>query len=106
MEKELKLYYTDPLEAVYMASEFGVKFTNRIALYYEYKDQVFVDQWRNQGPYYIHPDSYHIFEPRAEDFVSYDDGIYAEFYSKKQWDLYGHKIIQRNSKPFFMPESK
>ena len=73
-------------------------------------------------PYYIHPDSLHIFEPKAGDAIqsvrkeltgtiesinedgtcniTHRSGISDTTFAR------GKQIIQRNNKPFFWPESE
>ena len=125
MKDNNKLYYTDPRHASIMMSAFGAK------IYWQHDvDRKQVPQelsnlahdiyhgsvW--QGKYYIHPDSYHIFEPQVEDVIICDHRGEPAWIAdiKKDWcsfDTGGgcnftgvRKIIQRNDKPFFMPESE
>lgn len=102
-----KLYYKDPLAAAYMAREFGVKF--------DIPNSPTPLAMRREGKYYIHPDSYHVFEPRVGDLVAYgwvstpcqligkvtNEAIFNAHGVPIERDKY-RKIIQRKGKPFFM----
>lgn len=129
-----KLFYTDPLAAIYMAREFGVKFIDAEKLVYDDGDiNYFFDIFANVDDvinaytkeHYIHPDSYDIFEPQKDDLVDLGDHGFAFVTERKgnnincalfhiencAWkDGYWHRrwvpIIQRNNKPFFTPESE
>lgn len=109
-----KLFYTDPLASAYMAREFGVEYRAKpsgLAVTCDVSLDDGMGKSINIKPngdvYYIHPDSYHIFEPRVGDYVSFrkDKEVYlVDEYSS--WDVPPDKIIQRNNKPFFMPEGE
>ena len=144
-----KLYYTDALAAAYMASEFGVIFTKEIkaglwqsSLHHDsaidYDIKITPRRGRKidkrlspyKPPFYIHPDSYHIFEPQVGDLVKINYGICNDEYDKSANDHYQvislvrnkefqlartpryfsfnkmRRIIQRNNKPFFWPEEE
>jgi len=122
-----KLYYTDPLAAAYMAREFGILigqwddergvFFTKIAWLTEQLGA------SSKGKYYIHPDSYKIFEPQDKDLITLgriEDDFFVIRENHKDWYGYDNvinrdrsfltndkfKIIQRNNKPFFWPESE
>jgi len=114
-----KLFYTDPLAAAIMARDFGVK----IQGYYNVtKNLGDVLSWENImesrhfPKYYVHEDSYHIFEPQDGDLGVDIKGNYAEYILDEDDELYWASIddelfrqttaktIQRDSKPFFNPE--
>ena len=124
-----KLYYKDPLAAAYMAREFGVKI--QFATWWTDDFDDIISEY-NEGEIfpsklYIHPDSYHIFEPHVGDVASYyfgkqrdiyhgvlikkDDKVFATTFHGHQkeigtfWEVSREieKIIQRNNKPFFIP---
>ena len=113
-----KLYYDDPLIAAYMGREFGVEFENEdeTATFVmeggaEYATLSQIQQCVLHHKYYIHPDSYHIFEPRGDD-IGIADGILCHYYkSYKEWigtdDLETAfctaEIIMRDGKHFMMP---
>jgi hypothetical protein len=100
------LYFTDYTKALYMMKAFGVTFDNE------------VNEW-----FYVAPESYHIFEQKEGDIgiqvtkESRDDGGYlaiawaceyedfVEFNEtispSKYW-----KIIMRDNKLFFQPETE
>ena len=75
-----KLYYTDPLQAAYMAKEFGVDFVIKWwgeEIIAKHSDAIkqpkqFVANMimkHKTGKFCIHPDSYHIFDPQVGDLV-------------------------------------
>ncbi len=122
-----KLFYTKPLAAEYMAKELGVKYTNESGAPLKYLDGNWYVMWSSDSPdlytgrFYIHPDSYRILEPQEGDIVNVDmperievgevvsDGLvhiseYHALHDPKYGDII--KIIQRNNKPFFWPESE
>lgn len=138
-----KLYYTDPLAAAYMARNFEVELQSRHTdeqmdeydvpeahRFFDWWQGSIVDGWQHDiemiadavkfieeasSKIYIHPDSYHIFEPVCDD-IGVDDGAHTCEYGRDGWlgdlllrekGLYPNepvKIIQRNNKPFFTPE--
>lgn len=80
-----KLYYDDPLQAAYMAREFGVKYQSE----YKWQSEKWGDKYGDYlehfifvlpggslteqvDEYYIHPDSLDIFEPKLHDVVEWD----------------------------------
>lgn len=77
-----KLYYIDPLKAAWMATEFGVIYSNinhgllLDKLWYwgniikSWDGNPLNDGYRRK--FEIHPDSHHIFEPKEEDVVEID----------------------------------
>lgn len=101
----MKLYYTDPRIASLMLDWHGVKIEMRI----------FDNAMAKETRYYIHPGSVALFEPREGDEVRIGDWIYwatdeehgREFQTVPPSALEGdEKIIQRDGKAFFMPESE
>ncbi len=134
-----KLYYTDLLAAAYMVREFGVRFVPNIRGYsspasvdltIRGEDNQSIswlmvdgelDGWNNKigeaikpnEKIYIHPDSYHIFEPQVGDEGKDSAGRLCRFipnkwicWSRSGEPVYPMRIIQRNNKPFFMPEGE
>ncbi len=120
-----KLYYTDPLAAAYMAREFGVKYENctfdtKITSFREISKGLIKGReidWFDR--YYIHPDSYHIFEPQGIDLIEvitpenyphHALQVHLMYYRGRGYraiqDNESVKIIQRNNKPFFWPEEE
>jgi len=133
-----KLYYDDPLKATYMAREFGVKywetihypsednnyypfFTYDTGEYPDVKEVIYSDYDR----FYVHPDSYHIFEDNEDwDIALLQDAeeffFPFTYYGEKGWhfsstspignytqsilDEKGINTIIRDNKHFFMPE--
>lgn len=101
-----KMYYTDILKSAWMVREFGVKF-------YTGAESI------ADGKFHIDPQSQYIFEPQVRDVVQWslykgkfiEEVLTAEAHEdllealasgdKSVSDI---KIIQRNGKPFFMPE--
>ena len=61
-----------------------------------------------EGKWYIHPDSYHIFEPVDNDVIETDDNRFPNINNTpdeiRYWKDIGYKIIQRNNTAFFTPE--
>jgi hypothetical protein len=125
-KKMTKLYYSDPLISAYMAREFGVLinidtsnryFTHNESTFLEYgfkEDDSKVNTWIQYSTcykFYIHPDSYDIFEPRGDDKVI--NGAGGMFEVNGEGVVYGAlgiydggdiDIIIRDGKPFFTPE--
>lgn len=114
-----KYYYNCPIKAAYMAKEFGVKmYSPETEEYIEAElcisDYLWAasnpdDDMNYQPPFYIHPDSLEIFEPREGDIVEYStytlkDRWHTKFkrLSKRGGSLV--RIIQRDNKPFIMPK--
>ena len=141
LESEIKkLFYTDPLQAAYMAKGFGVKFNAQgLGEILFDIDKYGLMSWGyrsgcgeyHQGPFHIHPDSLHIFEPQVDDFLSFtnDDGdevlgdkfveMDGNAYVCKRFDResltwetvsWGEKsfnaVVKRDNKPFFTPETE
>ena len=127
----VKLYYDCPIEAAYMAKNFGVKFVlnkdNNPNNFNDYQNAVqratneLLSKSHNLPIeksylyFYIHPDSLYIFEPIEGDLiVLLNNGVGAiEFFGKntnikyiKELMLRGGKIIQRNNKPFITPKNE
>lgn len=127
-----KLYYTDPLAAAYMAREFGVEITSVHGEFkFTFKEMIceckqvycknltlshFAHLPSDTERYYIHPDSYHIFEPMVGDLVSINGGETASLVThpemvgvilaNKDRFVSTVKIIQRAGKPFFNPREE
>ncbi len=128
----MKRYYTDPLAAAFMSREFGVELNKYVTtpasakgIGYTsfkkapYKSAVRDELYSKTRKYYIHPDSYHIFEPQAGD-VGFDRGCTAACHvriiNERRWCFDsdpqgwpmcdGFKIIQRDNKPFFWPKEE
>lgn len=117
----MKMYYTDPLKASWMAREFGVKFfdgglPDEDGDFYEIGvlgclDEAMRLTWNKiylTKPFvYTHPDSMHIFEPKVGDVVLTGDNDYMEItYDVASFSArHGFRtIIQRDNKAFFWPE--
>ena len=119
-----KLYYNDPLIACYMAREFGVKYsekpdgTNELYWCSYMEDDYFDDDEENRyDKAYIHPDSYHIFEPQVGDWGNEgdypcsvcgieDDGTISVMIGDEHAFAENFRIMVRNNRPFFWPESE
>lgn len=136
-----KLYYDDPLAAAYMAREFGVEFLQdelvdevscaspklfTSASHFDDKFHFHINDKKGRK-YYIHPDSYHIFEPQGNDvgfdtcdnetylcnvgiemnWPGYENAVLTCNDGGDFWKIHDNfKIIQRNNKPFFMPKEE
>lgn len=109
-----KLYYNHPLISAYMAREFCVRYINNIKgfrcdVLSEGKETPhFFEVCKADicDKYYIHPDSYHIFEPKDGDVLQDRKGECLIYSTHQNLDLKYFKIIQRNNRPFFWPESE
>lgn len=128
-----KLYYKNPLAAVYMAREFGVVFEDekikktmrlkechgagkqgQLKEYIESRKITIKKllKWAVgdvERVIYTHPDSHDIFQPRSKDIVSQYGKIclVEDVDAPLNYNLYDRiKIIQRNNKPFFTPEEE
>lgn len=113
-----RLYYTCPIEAAYMAKNFGVKIMVNDT---EGTEMLCVISSLSRDKYYIHPDSLSVFEPQEGDLVycmgsyqimpadiddfgvKYDRRIIIQNVTSP---IATGKIIQRNNKPFIMPQSE
>lgn len=112
-----KLYYADPLAADYMAREFGVDYNTTRGILGDDNNYNTVISYH--AKYYVRPDSYHIFEPKEDDLVDCTRWRNCPEQARQGWaeldeddvlrdieDLQIHKIIQRDNKPFFWPNSE
>ena len=110
-----KLYYTCPIEAAYMAKNFGVKFDFEESWQGVSSPKLLSELIKNKGAHYkpaVSLESHSIFEPQ--------DGDLSEFAHRKTYPYAIVKmnsrhniekaqnevknIIQRNGKSFIMPE--
>lgn len=115
-----KLYYDDPLQAVYMAEEFGVKYCDDVRL--DSNCRISDVTYIKCPPIaYIHPDSYHIFDPMEGDVMQWHRQCNLMLVEKAPKDteenevlklselhktLPNGRIIQRQGKPFFWPKTE
>lgn len=120
----MKLYYTDPIKAIWMAKEFGVKIKDYHIECYKLSSEWFCleDISDIKSPIegfeklWIRPESESIFEPKIGDLVNLlppfdickydmklsttiDDERHLKYIRTKNFE-----IIQREDKAFFMPE--
>jgi hypothetical protein len=124
----MKYFYTSPFAAGWMAAEHNMQFKSYYFIGTESHvikegvyDKVVVGWMRGEGPrrFYIHPDSVHLLEPRVGDLVQCRWGTermvkfrtaQGEKVAAIDWGEDGlradGKIIQRDGKPFFWPESE
>lgn len=124
-----KLYYTDALQAAYMAREFEVR-VSILNPYYEEDNGQDPFKWSNnwlliieagqdgfeKGEGEIHPDDYHIFEVQERDVMctvrpdSTSVEVVMSDIRAEEFILLvktqGAKIIQRQGKQFFTPEKE
>ncbi len=108
-----KLYYDCPIEAAYMAKNFGVRF-NIIAK--SDKDNFFMWEVRpeyNEGQIlHVHPESLSIFEPQLKDMLRNKKtggitlGVYQGLLDHNPKAIENDDIIYRNNKPFIMPKEE
>ncbi len=105
----MKKYYNDPLAAAYMAMEFGVKYVDDNP---KAGTETWLGKFLYADKYHIHPDSYHIFEPQVGDVIIDALGQTLKQGNMSKTDCFMLvkdgvcRIIQRNDKPFFWPESE
>jgi hypothetical protein len=118
-----RLFFTDPLKALYMMKEFGVKFYTKGFLDVESdfleKELGFHLEIRTlynklcqvNLKIYVAKESEHIFEPKKGDEGRWLRKIGAHYanYNGEQWVSAGiepnpPEIIMRDNKQFFMPE--
>lgn len=102
MENEKKLYYTCPIQALYMIKEFGVEFVyengdgivnlQNLELFAVFDIKSLIDDFKNFGKIYVVKESEYIFEPKQGDMGIESNNLV--------------KIIMRNGKQFFMPEQE
>jgi len=126
----MQYLYTDPLVAAYMAREFGAIYTQGnkdVANPWKLDDFTKIinsNDFFKKLYFYIHPDSETIFEPKDGDIIK---NPAKHQYGKTGWRYTivsernlrtnccslrwakilikrGNKIVERNGKPFFMPE--
>ena len=83
-----KLYYKDPLAAAYMMREFDVKIHtgggDMCVITVDFCLNRYEQDFTSLGgKLYIHPSSYHIFEPQQKDFVWMGGHTgFADYYKK------------------------
>lgn len=119
----MRLYYTCPIIAAYMADRFGVKYgilwngepvwnwqdmlnTPRPAMTAE----DILEDYPNQsfGNLYVHPESLPLFEPmegdKDEDGYVFDGKVWSRGQLVRSKLPEDSTTAKRNNKPFFMPE--
>lgn len=113
-----RYFYTDPLAAAWMAKHFRVNFRNgdHEMLVLAVSDGEVTWFVRHSNPplryieeeYYIHPDSLHLLNPQVEDIIFNDTSLMgcSQVGICKGSMENGFRIIQRDGKPFFWPESE
>lgn len=129
-----KLYYTDPLKAAWMAREFGVELQEITPASIKNIIDFELINPNETGQWYIHPDSYSIFQPKVGDLYRDCDGWYFTILEEVdyealpdhvsshfiliemimdtcdvgspefQWFLENCQIVERDDRAFFMPE--
>lgn len=126
-------HYTDPLQAAFMARDYGVKFTSQMLFQRIRRGEIL--SVSDGEKYIVAPESEHIFQPQVGDVVTFktDDGCLCVdaveqvyFQGDESYPYVGNgdtviqlcashpdwihaadtKIIQRNGKAFFMPEEE
>ena len=119
-----KLFYTKPAEMLHMYMEFKVlpeefelkfeveplEFDNIIGVKTIISGGRSTVTIKHLSRMYVQPDSYHIFEPKFGDMVMFKNGqvdeVRENFMGADMFVGHGGKILQRNSKLFFWPESE
>ncbi len=113
-----KYYYDCPLEAAYMAKNFGMRFIAPLNAKFDWKSpDSYMSRNREwiliNGKLYIHPDSVAMLEPRDDDLCEVVDddmfcvdcgGVYGYGCDIIERQNKFKKIIQRDGKPFFWPK--
>lgn len=126
----MKMFYTDPLAAAYMAREFGVEIVGAFEKLVPEQEKIFILQipfrewfeilldsrnmrinqgYRKPDRYYVNDDSLPVFEPKVGD-VGHNGEQAGDFRDKgffetdEGLEVDKCKIIQRDGKPFFWPE--
>jgi hypothetical protein len=104
-----KLYYSCPLEAAYMAKNFGVKFNGAD---YETLCLLASDNYKLDADFFVLPDSLSIFEPQVGDTV-FNGEIHYDIEQLQTAQYYQHhikhsgfEIRSRNGRPFIMPQQE
>jgi hypothetical protein len=119
------LYFTDLTKALYMMKEFKVIFIVGDQGYYNYENCLSssLKDLTNRAKYYVAPESYHIFEQKEGDIgiqvtkESRDDGGYLAIAWALEYEDFVEfnetispsqywKIIMRDNKLFFQPETE
>lgn len=113
-----RLYYTDPIKALYMMGAFGVKFEYEIDKITPLEHLTGILELL--GKIFIAKESESIFDPKAGDVsdegnifninIDYPDSKYTGAW-EEHCDSHAHnpdydEIIMRDNKHFFMPEHK
>ncbi len=97
-----RLYYTNPLYAAIMAMEHGVKFDDGDSLKSALEACYSAGSGPTSIPFYVHPDSYGVFEPREGDLAQDERDIVGYYTGGTDYPI--KEIIRRADKPFIMPE--
>ena len=102
-QKSKRLYFTDPIKALYMMQEFGVKISREdiFSILCAIRDN------RVDLKFYVTKESESIFEPIKGDKMWINlEKAGEKIYTFSKGALYWRnaKIIMRNGKHFFMPE--
>lgn len=120
-------FYTDPLAAGWMAKHHNIQFERYY--FFGIETQLIEEGWYNKAvvgwmgedkpKFYIHPDSLHLLEPEEGDvgISPLNDWEMACLFCDAEWvistpdnhftvEVPNIKIIQREGKPFFWPESE
>jgi hypothetical protein len=110
-----RYYYTDPLAAAWMDRNFDIRLES------EHGDTILVIggelYWGQGGGFsgsaYIRPTSLHLLEPRLGDLVRWRvidprGGFFADAGAFGIYEGAGHveRVVERDGKPFFWPESE
>jgi len=113
------LYFTDLPKALYMMKEFRVIFIVGDQGYYNYENCLpySLKDLTNRAKYYVAPESEHIFEQKKGDIGIQDDGDYLAIARACEYEDFVEfnetispsqywKIIMRDNKLFFQPETE
>lgn len=109
---EKRAFYRDPLAAAWMAKHFGMRLTQRdedLLDWMPLEDAMATDGGI-YGPYYVHPNSLYLLEPRVNDFWAArgEDGLFRCWYLTATTDFSAMPsdfiCIQRGGIAFHWPE--
>jgi hypothetical protein len=108
-----RFFYTDPLAAAWMNAHHGMKFQNAFEMGFAYQNDGadIISRSLEGGPRIrVHHDSLNLLAPQRGDIIQQGESLYVFTPTLITFDGFPHyepaRIIQRNGKPFIMPESE
>lgn len=122
IQKELRLFFTDPIKVMYMIEHFDVNFTITNGTSDEREDDIGITNLADgsyagafSGKYFVKRESEEIFSPQEGDIVIVLNKIIGRytpvrkkcikgfFLNELENPVLGTQIIMRDNKQFFMP---